>query len=80
MSLRHFAVAFAVLTSSQGSLAWKPEIGEIPGEITTYDYVDESMLSLEALRGSPLVLYFGADWCAGIKWSPFSVMEWRPKL
>lgn len=64
MSLPHLAVTFLIIVASQAALAWKPEIGEIPSEISSYDYVDESLLSLEALRGSPVVLYFGADWCA----------------
>ncbi|GAB3626950.1 alkyl hydroperoxide reductase [Pandoraea terrae] len=43
--------------------AWKPEVGEVPGEITTFEYVDGSALSLADLKGQPVLLYFGADWC-----------------
>jgi thiol-disulfide isomerase/thioredoxin len=44
--------------------AWKPEIGEMPGSLQQkLEYVDGSPLELSALRGKPVVLYFGGDWC-----------------
>lgn len=57
------AFAVAALGVVTQAAAWEPEIGSVAKEITTFEYLDGSSVSLEALRGKPLMLYFGADWC-----------------
>jgi thiol-disulfide isomerase/thioredoxin len=52
-----------VLAAGTTAHAYEPEIGELPGPIGQLEYVDGIPLDVSALRGKPLVLYFGADWC-----------------
>ena len=52
-----------VLAAVTSANAYEPEIGELPGPIEQLEYVDGAPLDVSALRGKPLVLYFGADWC-----------------
>ena len=40
-----------------------PDIGSKPEGIAGFEYVDGRPFSLQALRGNPVVLYFGGDWC-----------------
>lgn len=56
-------VMLAIAAWAPSAHAWKPEIGEVPGEIESYEYIDGTPFSLQTLRGKPAVLYFGADWC-----------------
>jgi thiol-disulfide isomerase/thioredoxin len=57
-------ILFAALVCSSVSFAFKPEVGEVPANLTEHlEYVDNTRLDLSALKGKPTVLYFGADWC-----------------
>ena len=58
------ATAFSAwLGLASNVMAWAPEYGEVPQPITRYEYLDGTPIDLTALRGTPVVLYFGADWC-----------------
>jgi len=64
MAIRHFLLtvflsAMAVATAH----AWPPEIGEQPKPLNKLEYLDGSQIDLNDLKGHPVVLYFGADWC-----------------
>lgn len=52
-----------VLAIATSAHAYEPEIGELSGPIEHLEYVDGTPFNVSALRGKPLVLYFGADWC-----------------
>ena len=54
----------AMLLGASAASAFKPEIGEVPANLTgQLEFVDGTPLDLTALKGKPTVLYFGADWC-----------------
>ena len=54
-----FAVVFFASASSFGG----PRIGELAKPLDYLEYVDGKPLDLGALRGRPVVIYFGGDWC-----------------
>jgi len=56
-------LAVLALVASDPSLAWKPEVGDLPQAPDAYEYVDGSEISLAQLKGKPTVLYIGGDWC-----------------
>jgi thiol-disulfide isomerase/thioredoxin len=49
--------------SSFASHAYEPELGALPKPIENIEFVDGTPLDLAALRGKPVVVYVGADWC-----------------
>ncbi len=57
-----FALCATAVFSAQ-VWAWSPEIGEVPKEIQTYEYVDGTPIVWAALKGKPSIVYFGGDWC-----------------
>ncbi|MBK8070681.1 MAG: TlpA family protein disulfide reductase [Ramlibacter sp.] len=60
--LNALLLTISMAFSSQ-AFAFPPEIGEVPGLLDKLEYVDGTPLDLATLRGKPVVLYFGADWC-----------------
>ena len=52
------------MLSSTTAHAWKPEIGEKPAVMEQLEMVDGQAVNLAAYAGKPLIIYFGADWCA----------------
>ena len=55
-------VIFWVLSSS--AQAWKPEVGDKPEAMQQIEHVTGKPVNLADYSGKPLVIYFGADWCA----------------
>ena len=53
--------ALALLPNT--ALAWEPEVGAKPKALTNHEYLDGKPIDLDQFKGSPLVIYFGADWC-----------------
>lgn len=44
--------------------AWKPEVGDQPAAMEQLELVTGKPVNLADYAGKPLVIYFGADWCA----------------
>lgn len=64
MKAFRLALASALFAACTAAAAFKPEIGEPPASLAEHlEYVDGSKLDVAALKGKPVVLYFGADWC-----------------
>lgn len=63
MNVKTQLVAIVLFLACTLSHAYKPELGEAPAAMDRLEYVDGTPVDLLALRGSPTVLYFGADWC-----------------
>ena len=64
MFLRKTAwLAGLCLCLTQAASAAEPRLGAKARALSRLEYVDGSALNLDALRGKPTVLYFGADWC-----------------
>ena len=49
---------------SSAAHAWQPEIGERPHPMEQLELVSGKPVDLVSYTGKPLVIYFGADWCA----------------
>lgn len=43
--------------------AWDPEVGSVPGSLQNLELHDGGSLDLKHLRGDPVVVYVGAEWC-----------------
>ncbi|WP_313300413.1 TlpA disulfide reductase family protein [Diaphorobacter sp.] len=44
--------------------AWQPEIGDKPRAMEQLELVSGAPVNLADYAGKPLIIYFGADWCA----------------
>ncbi|MBF5005327.1 peroxiredoxin family protein [Diaphorobacter caeni] len=49
---------------SSAAHAWQPEVGEKPNPMEQLEMVNGQPVNLASYAGKPLVIYFGADWCA----------------
>ena len=62
--LKAFLLITGLFLGCSAAFAFKPELGEPPASLAEHlEYVDGTQLDLVALKGKPVVLYFGADWC-----------------
>ncbi|QNN57336.1 TlpA family protein disulfide reductase [Diaphorobacter ruginosibacter] len=58
-------LVFVVCWIASGTAhAWQPEIGEKPNTMEQLELVTGQPVRLSDYAGKPLVIYFGADWCA----------------
>lgn len=62
-SIRAAVLALVLSMTCGTTLAWKPEVGEVPGSLGRVEYLDGRPVDLSVFRGAPVILYFGADWC-----------------
>lgn len=53
----------SLILCSTNALAWSPEVGELPKDIQSYEYVDGTPIVWGDLKGKPTIVYFGGDWC-----------------
>lgn len=61
LGLLIFVVFWALSSTAH---AWKPEVGEHPAALEQLELVSGQPVNLADYAGKPLVIYFGADWCA----------------
>jgi thiol-disulfide isomerase/thioredoxin len=52
-----------MLGVSFASHAYEPEVGSPAKAIENFEFVDGSPLDLASMKGKPIVIYVGADWC-----------------
>lgn len=62
--IRIFWVGLLFGVFGKGALALKPDVGTLPEDFSgRVEYVDGTPVDLSRLRGKPVLMYVGGDWC-----------------